>query len=73
MNYICKKFTVSQRRDCRTLDISRSSHRYKPLQLNGEEALTNAIIELVREYGRYGYRRITAVLNMQGWHVIING
>ena len=27
------------------------------------------IIELAREYGRYGYRRITALLRREGWHV----
>jgi transposase InsO family protein len=27
------------------------------------------IIQLAREYGRYGYRRITALLRREGWHV----
>ena len=31
--------------------------------------LTTAIIDLATEYGRYGYRRVTALLNRQGWHV----
>ena len=31
--------------------------------------LTKAIIDLATEYGRYGYRRVTALLNRQGWHV----
>lgn len=31
--------------------------------------LTKAIIDLASEYGRYGYRLITALLRMQGWHV----
>ena len=34
-----------------------------------EDALTQAIVELASEYGRYGYRRITALLRHQGWHV----
>ncbi len=34
-----------------------------------EAALTRAIIELATEYGRYGYRRITALLRPQGWEV----
>ena len=29
---------------------------------NDEDALTRAIIELAGQYGRYGYRRITALL-----------
>ncbi len=31
--------------------------------------LTRAIIDLATEYGRYGYRRVTALLNRQGWQV----
>ena len=31
--------------------------------------LTTAIIDLATEYGRYGYRRVTALLNRQGWQV----
>ena len=34
-----------------------------------EEALTADIIELVKTYGRYGYRRITALLRAAGWAV----
>ncbi len=31
--------------------------------------LTGAIVELACQYGRYGYRCITALLNRQGWQV----
>ena len=31
--------------------------------------LTKAIIDLATEYGRYGYRRVTALLHRQGWQV----
>jgi putative transposase len=34
-----------------------------------EVALTAAIIELATKYGRYGYRRITALLRRAGWRV----
>jgi putative transposase len=34
-----------------------------------EDALTRAIITLASEYGRYGYRRITAMLKTAGWKV----
>ena len=33
------------------------------------EALMTAIIRLASQYGRYGYRRITALLRTEGWHV----
>ncbi len=31
--------------------------------------MTRRIVELAGEYGRYGYRRITALLRAEGWHV----
>jgi hypothetical protein len=31
-----------------------------------EDALTRAVVELAAEYGRYGYRRITALLQQDG-------
>ena len=34
-----------------------------------EEALTSDIIRLASRYGRYGYRRITAMLRSEGWTV----
>jgi transposase InsO family protein len=34
-----------------------------------EDALTRAIIALASDYGRYGYRRVTALLQADGWQV----
>ncbi len=34
-----------------------------------EDALTHAIIEMAAQYGRYGYRRITEMLQRAGWSV----
>ena len=34
-----------------------------------EEGLTAAIVELASQYGRYGYRRIGALLRRRGWAV----
>ena len=34
-----------------------------------EQRLTGRIIELATQYGRYGYRRITAMLRHEGWLV----
>lgn len=39
------------------------------MQRTDEDALTETIIQLASEYGRYGYRRITAKLQEAGWHV----
>ena len=34
-----------------------------------EERLTADVIELARRYGRYGYRKVTALLRAEGWRV----
>ena len=47
----------------------RGTQRYISTQRNDEDALTKAIIELASRYGRYGYRRITALLKKAGWQV----
>ncbi|MCH8869566.1 MAG: transposase [Chloroflexi bacterium] len=48
---------------------SRSSQRYEPVPSEQDKALTEDIISLASEYGRYGYRRITALLRRKGWQV----
>ena len=47
------------------LDASRKAPRGR----DDEARLTADIIELARRYGRYGYRRITALLRAAGWLV----
>jgi transposase InsO family protein len=47
----------------------RSTQRYVPRPPGDEQALTERIVEIAREYGRYGYRRVTALLRMEGWCV----
>ncbi len=60
---------ISERRACRTLSQHRSTQRKVPCGLPDEERLTEDIIALTREFGRYGYRMITGMLNNSGWHV----
>ena len=60
---------VSQRRACHVIGQHRST-QHKPRQVRSDEqALTQAIIKLATRFGRYGYRRITALLRADGWHV----
>jgi len=47
----------------------RSTQRKRPQGSPDEDALTKGIIRLASQYGRYGYRRITALLRAEGWHV----
>jgi len=60
---------VSERRACRVLGQSRTSQRYQALSVPDEEPLTAAIVRLASQYGRYGYRRVTALLRAEGWSV----
>ncbi len=64
-----QRFDVSERLACKVAGQSRSVQRYIPTQKADEDELTQAIVSLASEYGRYGYRRITALLNHQGFEV----
>src|SRR6201993_4670703 len=60
---------MSERHACLLLGQPRGTQRYRPTQREDEDALTQAIIQLASEYGRYVYRRITALLKRAGWQV----
>jgi transposase InsO family protein len=60
---------MSERHACRLLGQWRGTQRYEPMIRTDEDALTRAIIALASEYGRFGYRRITALLREAGWRV----
>uniref|UniRef100_UPI0040400775 IS3 family transposase n=1 Tax=Thioclava sp. GXIMD2076 TaxID=3131931 RepID=UPI0040400775 len=47
----------------------RSTQRKIPVSRQDEALLTADIIELARQYGRYGYRQITGLLVQAGWCV----
>ena len=70
MRQVCQKLTVSERRACKVLDQTRSTQRRELSPPTDEKQLSHDIIELASQYGRYGYRRITALLNNnRGWRV----
>ena len=64
-----KKHGVKERLACRVLGQHRSTQRKVPKGRADDGALTADIIELATRYGRYGYRRITALLRVAGWLV----
>lgn len=66
---ILDRFDVSERRACRALKQPRASQRYLPIVRDDETPLTQRVIELACMYGRYGYRRIAAMLRLEGWRV----
>ena len=69
MQAVCEGLHISERRACRALGQTRSSQRRRPALRDDEDALTAAVIGLARSFGRYGYKRITGLLQMAGWNV----
>ena len=51
------------------LSQPRSTLCYLPRMRDGEALLTERMIELATKYGRYGYRRITVLLQIEGFQV----
>ena len=63
---------VSEQQTCRVLVQHRSTQRHRPKDDADEQRLTADIIALVKDYGRYGYRRIHALLGHAGWQVSLS-
>jgi putative transposase len=60
---------VSQRRACQVLGQPRTTQRHVRKVPDDEDPLVERIVSLASQYGRYGYRRITALLRNEGWRV----
>lgn len=60
---------MSERRACRVLGQARATQRRPRLVPDDEPRLVGRITALASDYGRYGYRRITALLRREGWCV----
>ena len=56
---------ISERRACKLVGQGRNTQRYVKKKLDDEDEITTRIVELVSEYGRYGYRMITAMLRLE--------
>lgn len=64
-----EKLSVSERRACKVIGQIRSTQRYEVKENPEKEKLRERVIDLAGEYGRYGYRQVTGLLNLEGWHV----
>ena len=69
VGHVCEVLSVSERRACRVLGQVRRTQRYTPRVGDDEVLLSANIVSLASHYGRYGYRRITAMLRADGWGV----
>ena len=69
MEEIVDALQVSERRACRVLEQPRATQRHEAVTRSDEEPLRKRIVGLACQYGRYGYRRVTALLRDEGWRV----
>ena len=64
-----EKYDLSERNACRIVGQPRGTQRYVPTLKPDEDELTRNIVLIASNYGRYGYRRVTAMLNDSGMAV----
>ena len=69
MEHLQQRFCVSERRACRVVEQPRSSQRYVGQRAGIDSALSCRMSELSEENPRYGYRRVWALLQREGWEV----
>ena len=69
VEHVQEHLGVSERQACRVLGQPRSTQYHEPHVADDEYRLVERIIELASLYGRYGYRRVTALLRREGWRV----
>ena len=69
MRRVQEALGVSERRACKVLGQPRTTQREEPRPSSFEKRLVARIIELACQFGRYGYRRVTALLRREGWPV----
>ena len=63
-----QKLNASERRTCAVLSVSQPSLHHTA-KVQNDDALRLVMILLAKQYGRYGYRKITELLWIGGWHV----
>jgi len=68
-SYLAETYEVSERRVSQVLGRARSTLRYCPRSRAAEQSLVRAIRRLARRHARFGYRRVHALLEREGWCV----
>ena len=69
MKHVRRQLGVTERRACRVLSQPRSTQRHQEQIPEEEKRLVSRMVALATQYGRYGYRRITAMLREEGFEV----
>jgi putative transposase len=63
--YLMRKYQMSERRACRLLQLARATQRYQ-LKRPPDDGLRQRLSELARQRQRFGYRRLTVLLQKEG-------
>ena len=69
MEQVQQVLGVSERRACRVIGQPRGTQRCARRQAEDEEQLRERVVNLASRFGRYGYRRVMALLQNEGWQV----
>lgn len=69
MKKVQSELQVSERRACRVIGQLRCTQRYQPKINLFQQGLEKRVIEIATQFGRYGYRKVTGMLNLEGWQV----
>jgi len=64
--FVVAEYRYSERQACKLMDVDRSSYRYQP-RPDHNATLREALITLARQKPRYGYRRLTVLLEKRGF------
>ena len=68
LSEILEDYGISERRACRLLSLARSTYYYQS-RAKDDRALRMRLKELAYARPRYGYRRLTVLLQREGWEV----
>jgi putative transposase len=69
VRHVRQRLGVLERRACQVLNQPPSTQRHEHHVPEEESRLVSRMVELTTQYGRYGYRRITALLRQEGFMV----
>ena len=67
--HVRQRLGASERRACHVLGQPRTTQRRIRSVRFDETALRGAVVRLASRLGRYGYRRVTSLLRIEGWQV----
>lgn len=66
MDRACELLGVSQRRACAVLGQCRGTQRHRPRRVEEHERFRTEVVRLVSRLGRYGCRRVMALVRQEG-------